>query len=172
MIGGLPFESREKERFLADTCSIETVNRIRRRKMGIGTRIRQERLKQGLELKELAKLSGIPERTLADIEREVSSPRAENLKKVIISLGCSADQIMFDDDELTEDGDLALLVRELGKTEEDTRQTVKRVIRAMLVQERVFELEKIRNFDDAHREENKQRQNLAMPLKRYEKTSK
>lgn len=99
MIGGLPFESREKERFLADTCSIETVNRIRRRKMGIGTRIRQERLKQGLELKELAKLSGIPERTLADIEREVSSPRAENLKKVIISLGCSADQIMFDDDE-------------------------------------------------------------------------
>lgn len=47
---------------------------------------------------------------------------------------------MFDDDELTEDGVLALLVRELGKTEEDTRQTVKRVIRAMLVQERVFEL--------------------------------
>lgn len=87
-------------------------------------------------------------------------------------MGCSADQIMFDDDELTEDGDLALLVRELGKTEEDTRQTVKRVIRAMLVQERVFELEKIRNFDDAQKEENKQRQNLALPLKRYEKTSK
>ncbi|MFQ6576593.1 MULTISPECIES: helix-turn-helix domain-containing protein [Pseudomonas] len=133
--------------------------------MGIGTRIRQERLKQGLELKELARLSGMPERTLADIEREVSNPRADNLKKVIISLGCSADQIMFDDDELTEDGDLSLLVRELSKTEEETRQTVKRVIRAMLVQERVFELERIRM------EENRDRQNLALPLKRYGKTA-
>ncbi|SDT62418.1 helix-turn-helix domain-containing protein [Pseudomonas prosekii] len=137
--------------------------------MGIGSRIRQERLRQNLDLKELAKLSGMPERTVADIEREISSPRADNLKKLIISLGCSADQIMFDDDEMTEDGDLALLVRELGKTEEETRQTVKRVIRAMLVQERVFELERIRAFDDAHKEENKNRQNLAMPLKRYEK---
>lgn len=140
--------------------------------MGIGTRIRQERLKQGLDLKELAKLSGIPERTLADIEREVSSPRADNLKKVIISLGCSADQIMFDDDEMTEDGDLSLLVRELSKTEDETRQTVKRVIRAMLVQERVFELERIRSFDEASKEENKQRQNLGLPLKRYEKAAK
>lgn len=127
--------------------------------MGIGTRIRQERQKQGLELKELARLSGMPERTLADIEREISSPRADNLKKVIISLGCSADQIMFDDDELTEDGDLSLLVRELSKTEDETRETVKRVIRAMLVQERVFELERIRSEDRA-------RQNLAMPPKR------
>lgn len=79
---------------------------------------------------------------------------------------------MFDDDELTEDGDLALLVRELGKTEEETRQTVKRVIRAMLVQERVFELERIRAFDDAHKEENRKRAMVAMPLKRYEKASK
>lgn len=132
--------------------------------MGIGTRIRQERLRQGLELKELARLSGMPERTLADIEREISSPRADNLKKVIISLGCSADQIMFDDDEMTEDGDLSLLVRELSKTEDETRQTVKRVIRAMLVQERVFELERIRSED-------RDRQNLALPPKRYEKAS-
>lgn len=140
--------------------------------MGIGSRIRQERQRQNLDMRELAKLSGIPERTLADIEREVTSPRADNLKRLIISLGCSADQIMFDDDELTEDGDMAVLVRELAKTEEETRQTVKRVIRAMLVQERVFELERIRAFDDAHKDENKTRQNLAMPLKLYEKTSK
>lgn len=140
--------------------------------MGIGSRIRQERQRQSLDMRELAKLSGIPERTLADIEREVTSPRADNLKRLIISLGCSADQIMFDDDELTEDGDMAVLVRELAKTEEETRQTVKRVIRAMLVQERVFELERIRAFDDAHKDENRTRQNLAMPLKLYEKTSK
>jgi len=140
--------------------------------MGIGSRIRQERQRQSLDMRELAKLSGIPERTLADIEREVTSPRADNLKRLIISLGCSADQIMFDDDELTEDGDMAVLVRELAKTEEETRQTVKRVIRAMLVQERVFELERIRAFDDAHKDENKTRQNLAMPPKLYEKTSK
>ena len=140
--------------------------------MGIGSRIRQERQRQNLDMRELAKLSGIPERTLADIEREVTSPRADNLKRLIISLGCSADQIMFDDDELTEDGDMAVLVRELAKTEEETRQTVKRVIRAMLVQERVFELERIRAFDDAHKDENKTLQNLAMPLKLYEKTSK
>lgn len=55
--------------------------------MGIGSRIRQERQRQNLDMRELAKLSGIPERTLADIEREVTSPRADNLKRLIISLG-------------------------------------------------------------------------------------
>ena len=139
--------------------------------MGIGSRIRQERQRQNLDMRELAKLSGIPERTLADIEREVTSPKAENLKRLIVSLGCSADQIMFDDDELGEDGELSMLVRELNKTPEAPRTTAKFVLRAILVQARMQELEQIRGFDEAHREENKQRQMLALPLKEFKKTA-
>ncbi|HGQ7460456.1 TPA: helix-turn-helix domain-containing protein, partial [Pseudomonas aeruginosa] len=111
------------------------------KQMGVGNRIRQEREKQGLELRELARLSGVPERTLADIEREVSNPRADNLKRLIITLGCSADQVLFDDDELQEDGDIAILMRELSKVHGQTRETAKEVIKALLIQARMRELE-------------------------------
>lgn len=109
--------------------------------MGVGSRIRQERNKLGLELRELARLSGVPERTLADIEREVSSPRADNLKRLIIALGCTADQVIFDDDEMLADSDIAVLMRELSKVQGRTRETAKEVIKALLVQARMKELD-------------------------------
>lgn len=109
--------------------------------MGVGNRIRQERSKQGMELRELAKLSGVPERTLADVEREVSSPRADTLKRLIIALGCSADQVLFDDDEMQEDGDIKILMRELSRVHGVTRETAKEVIKALLIQARMRELD-------------------------------
>lgn len=133
--------SRTDRRISADNwCPSDEQPQVHKQ-MGVGNRIRQEREKQGLELRELARLSGVPERTLADIEREVSNPRADNLKRLIITLGCSADQVLFDDDELQEDGDIAILMRELSKVHGQTRETAKEVIKALLIQARMRELE-------------------------------
>ncbi|WP_417842190.1 helix-turn-helix domain-containing protein [Terasakiella sp.] len=116
--------------------------------MGVGSRIRQERQKQGLELRELSKLSGVPERTLADIEREISNPRTDSLKRLIIALGCSADQVIFDDEEMMDGTDLAILMRELAKVKGQTRETAKEVLKALLIQARMKELEDKKNTEN------------------------
>ena len=108
--------------------------------MSIGKRIREERKRQKLELKELAELSNVPVRKLGDIERGATSPRAENLKKIIIALGCSADQIIFDDNEITEDEELSMLFRELKKSKSTDKGLAKEMIKALLIKGRVDEL--------------------------------
>jgi len=109
--------------------------------MGLGERIKKQRKIQKLEQKDLAKLSGIPIRTIQDIEGGGTDPRMSNIAKIVISLGCSADEIIFDDDELQENGDLEILFRELKKVNGETRDTAKNVIKALLIQERVKELD-------------------------------
>lgn len=109
--------------------------------MSIGQRIRTEREKQGLELKQLAELSNIPERTLGDIERGKSNPRSDNLQKIIITLGCSADKIMFDDDQITGDAEIDVLMRELKKARESSQETAKEVLKALLIKSRIDDLD-------------------------------
>lgn len=109
--------------------------------MSLGERIRRQRKIQKMEQKDLSTLSGIPIRTIQDIESGKTDPRVSNIVKIVITLGCTADEIIFDDDELPENADLEILFRELKKTKGETRKTVKTVIKALLIQERAKELE-------------------------------
>lgn len=108
--------------------------------MSIGARIRQQREKQSLNLKELAELSNMPVTTLSEIERGISTPRADNLRRIIIALGCSADLIMFDDDEMTEDAEIDMLIRELKSSKTVNKEAAKEVIKALLIKARIDEL--------------------------------
>lgn len=109
--------------------------------MRVGERIKQLRKKQKIEQKELAKLTNIPISTLQDIESNRTDTKVSNIAKIVIALGCSADEIIFDDDDITEDGDLNILFRELKKIKGSTRETIKQVIKSLLIQERMKELE-------------------------------
>ena len=58
-----------------------------------------------------------------------------------IALGVSADMILFDDEELGENGDLKILFRELERLENENREYAKKVIKAIVIQLKNQELD-------------------------------
>lgn len=108
--------------------------------MTIGANIRRLRQELGLGATDLARLSKTPLRTLQEVEKDSTDPRASTLKRIIIALGGTADQILFDDDELGKDGDLQVLFRELARFEGPERDVAKEVIKALIVQQKSREL--------------------------------
>lgn len=90
---------------------------------------------------ELSRLSRIPYRTIQRLINDgEADPRASTLKPIVIALGVSSDMVLFDDDELGKNGDLELLFRELVRFEGRERDTVKDVIRALIIQHKSREL--------------------------------
>lgn len=70
--------------------------------MDIGDRLRSVRTQQDLTAKQLSELSGVPEKTIYRIETgEVKDPRLSSIEPLIRALNCSADELLFDKDELT-----------------------------------------------------------------------
>lgn len=109
--------------------------------MMVGDRIKEIRKRQKIEQKELAKLANIPISTLQDIESNRTDTKVSNIAKIVIALGCSADELIFDDDETTENNDLNILFRELKKIKGNTREAAKLVLKSLIIQERAKELE-------------------------------
>ena len=90
---------------------------------------------------ELAKLSKTPYRTIQRmLNDETSDPRLSTIKPVIITLGVSADMVIFDDEELGKNGDLEVLFRELINLKGQERETVKEVLKALIIQSKNREL--------------------------------
>ena len=91
---------------------------------------------------DLARLSRTPYRTIQRLlNDEASDPRLSTLKPVIITLGVSADMVIFDDDDqLGKNSDLEILFRELIKLKGQERETVKDVLRALIIQSKNREL--------------------------------
>ncbi len=70
--------------------------------MDIGNRLRDVRTQQELTAKQLSELSGVPEKTIYRIETgEVKDPRLSSIEPLIKALNCSADELLFDQDEFT-----------------------------------------------------------------------
>ena len=75
--------------------------------MSIGEKIRSIRNQQNLTVSELSKQSGVPEKTIYRIETgEVKDPKISSIKPVIKALNCSADEIIFDQDDYFTFGEL------------------------------------------------------------------
>lgn len=90
---------------------------------------------------DLARLSKTPYRTIQRLlNDEASDPRLSTLKPIIITLGVSSDMVIFDDEELHKNGDLEILFRELIKLKGQERETVKDVLKALIIQSKNREL--------------------------------
>ena len=110
--------------------------------MSIGKNIQKVSKELGMSISDLAKQASMPERTVRSIvSDEIKNPTVQSIKKIIIALGVSADMILFDDEELGENGDLKILFRELERLEYENRDYAKKVIKAIIVQLKNQELE-------------------------------
>lgn len=110
--------------------------------MSLGVKIKEIRKEQGLSQGALGRLAGIHEKLLSKYEHERIVPTADTLRKIALALHVSADYLIFENVpkegrvEL-KDMELFSMFKELEKIGEEERETVKRVIDAMIVKSKV-----------------------------------
>ncbi len=97
--------------------------------MSIGERIRKVRTEQGLTAKELSEASGVPEKNIYRIETgEVEDPRLSSVAPLIRALNCSADEIIFNTEDLSKVAQLRQLFSQFPEFRADQQDLLLTVI--------------------------------------------
>lgn len=108
-------------------------NDIERENKSVGERIRKIRSEQGLTVKQLSEISGIPEKTIYRIETgEVEDPKISSLKPLIKAMNCSADEIFFNKEDYPTSGVLRQLFANVTTLHEARQETILEAIRLMI----------------------------------------
>lgn len=110
--------------------------------MSLGTKIKELRKEKGLSQADLGKLADVHEKLLSKYEHERIVPTADTLKKISRALQVSADYLIFENvprEGKVELKDLELftMFKEAEDLEQDERETIKKVIDAMIVKSKV-----------------------------------
>ena len=108
--------------------------------MTLGENLKRIREQAGLSQGQLAVLANLNLKMVQRIEAGEGDTGISKVKALIIALGCTADELLFDEEELGEDGDLKILFEQMRKLEGQERQTCKEVIRALIMQHQNREL--------------------------------
>jgi len=108
--------------------------------MTLGENLKRIREQAGLSQGQLAVLANLNLKMVQRIEAGDGDTGVSKVKALIIALGCTADELLFDEEELGEDGDLKILFEQMRKLEGQERQTCKEVIRALIMQHQNREL--------------------------------
>jgi transcriptional regulator with XRE-family HTH domain len=110
--------------------------------MSIGTKIKELRKEKGLSQGDLGRLAGIHEKLLSKYEHERIVPTADTLKKISVALHVSADYLIFEN--VPKEGKIELkdlelftMFKEAEDLGEEERETIKKVIDAMIVKNKV-----------------------------------
>lgn len=108
--------------------------------MPIGRNILQRCKELNLTLKDLSKLSKVPNTTLHNIVSGKSEPKIGSVKKIAIALHTTADKLIFDEDEINAEDELRILFIEIRKMPQNEQQSIKEMMRAMIIQSKSREL--------------------------------
>ena len=108
--------------------------------MTVGSNIMKRCKELNLSVKDLSTLSKVPNTTLHNIVNDKSIPRVDSIKKIAIALHTTADKLIFDEDEINSDDELRILFYEIAKMNEREQQTLKDMMKAMIVQAKTKEL--------------------------------
>lgn len=108
--------------------------------MSIGNNILARCKELNLTVKELSILSKVPNTTLHKIIHNQSIPRVDSIKKLAIALHTTADKLIFDEDDIDSEDELRILFLEIAKMPSNEQQTVKEMIKAMIIQSKTREL--------------------------------
>ena len=108
--------------------------------MTLGVNLRRLREAAGLSQSDLAQLARLNQKMVQRIENGEGDTGVAKVKALIIALGCTADELLFDETELGEDGDLKIMFEQLRQLEGQERQVCKEVVRALIMQHKSREL--------------------------------
>lgn len=116
------------------------VSPMSKTQMTLGENMRRLREAAKLSQAELAALARLNLKQIQRMEAGIGDTGVSKVKAVVIALGCTADQLLFDEDELGQDGDLRPLFQQLCRMNGQDRETAKDVIRALVMQHQNREL--------------------------------
>lgn len=108
--------------------------------MPIGKNILQRCKELNITVKDLSKLSKVPNTTLHNIVSNKSVPRVDSIKKIAIALHTTADKLLFDEDDINAEDELRILFLEITKMPKKEQQNIKEIMRAMIIQTKTKEL--------------------------------
>lgn len=108
--------------------------------MTLGENLKRLREAAGLSQAQLAALARLTPKMVQRIESGSGDTGVSNIKALVIALGCTADELLFDETELGEDGDLKVLFEQARKMTGGERTTCKDVLRALILQHQSREL--------------------------------
>src|SRR5690554_2512427 len=98
--------------------------------MSIGSRLREARELHKMSAKELSELSGVPEKTIYRIETgEVKDPKISSIKPLMIALKCSANHIIFDNDDAWGKDELTTSFLHADALPEEEQRTIAEIVR-------------------------------------------
>lgn len=110
--------------------------------MSLGIKLKELRKEQGLSQGDLGKIAGIHQKLLSKYELERIMPTADTLKKISQALHVSADYLIFEN--VPKEGKIELkdlelftMFKEAENLEQEERETIKKVIDAMIVKNKV-----------------------------------
>lgn len=108
--------------------------------MPIGKNILQRCKELNLTLKDLSSLSKVPNTTLHNIVSGKSEPKVGSIKKIAIALHTTADKLLFDEDDINAEDELRILFLEITKMPLAEQQSIKEMMRAIIIQSKTREL--------------------------------
>ncbi|MDC9595241.1 helix-turn-helix transcriptional regulator [Xenorhabdus sp. IM139775] len=101
--------------------------------MSIANRLITLRKQKGLSQQALADAIGIHVTQIKRYEGGISLPSLEAIKKIAQTLRVTTDSLIFEDDELQPDSDLALQFQAISNMQPEQRQVIKEVLEGMII---------------------------------------
>ncbi|SFN47325.1 Helix-turn-helix [Xenorhabdus japonica] len=101
--------------------------------MSIANRLITLRKQKGLSQQALADAIGIHVTQVKRYEGGISLPSLEAVKKIAQTLRVTTDSLIFEDDELQPDSDLALQFQAISNMQPEQRQVIKEVLEGMII---------------------------------------
>ena len=101
--------------------------------MPFSSRLSMLRKKRGLTQEALADLVGITKTQIYRYESGSSQPTLDVIKKMVIALSVSADELIFEEDERDPDRSLALLLEGVSRLGSDEKHVIKEMIEGIIL---------------------------------------
>ncbi|CDG17526.1 Transcriptional regulator, XRE family [Xenorhabdus doucetiae] len=101
--------------------------------MSIANRLITLRKQKGLSQQALADAIGIHVTQIKRYEGGISLPSLEAIKKIAQTLRVTTDSLIFEDNELQPDSDLALQFQAISNMQPEQRQVIKEVLEGMII---------------------------------------
>ncbi|MBD1229564.1 helix-turn-helix transcriptional regulator [Xenorhabdus griffiniae] len=101
--------------------------------MNIANRLITLRKQKGLSQQALADAVGIHVTQIKRYEGGISLPSLEAIKKIAQTLRVTTDSLIFEDNELQPDSDLALQFQAISNMQPEQRQVIKEVLEGMII---------------------------------------
>lgn len=101
--------------------------------MSIGKNLKKIRTKRNLTQGQLADDAGISLNQISRIERGTAKPELETIKKLVKTLKCSSDELIFDDNDYFISDELRILFSAVEELSDDKKEMIQDFIEAMIM---------------------------------------